>query len=155
MTSILRSAASAGVTLLDMEDLRAFADAGRDARRREVSAVQDILDEELERYLGATSAREVAPMIVALRDRAEEVRQAELDRYRTRLDGLDPAQLEAIEGLTRGIIGKLVHEPSVALKDAAGSPRGDRLVASLRELFDLDAEHREGGGTESVTGAPE
>ena len=57
--------------------------------------------------------------------------------------------------LTRGIIGKLLHEPSVALKDAAGSPRGDRLVASLRELFGLDAEHREGPGSESVTGAPE
>ena len=144
-----------GITLLDMEDLRSFADAGRDARRREVSAVQDILDEELDRYLGATSAREVAPMIVALRDRAEEVRQAELDRFRTRLDGLDPVQAEAVEALTRGILGKLLHEPSVALKDAAGSPRGDRLVASLRELFGLEAEHRDAGGSESVTGAPE
>lgn len=94
-------------------------------------------------------------MIVALRDRAEEVRQAELDRFRTRLDGLDPVQAEAVEALTRGILGKLLHEPSVALKDAAGSPRGDRLVASLRELFGLEAEHRDAGGSESVTGAPE
>ncbi len=144
-----------GVTLLDMEDLRAFADAGRDARRREVSAVQHILDEELDRYLGATSAREVAPMIVALRERAEEVRQAELERFRTKLDGLDAAQLEAVEGLTRGIISKLVHEPSVVLKDAAGSSRGDRLVASLRELFALEGEHRDSAASESVTGAPE
>ena len=148
-------AAIPGITLLDMEDLTTFADAGRDARRREVSAVQDILDEELDRYLGATSAREVAPMVVALRDRAEEVRRAELDRFGARLAGLDPAQAEAVEALTRGIIGKLLHEPSVALKDAAGSPRGDRLVASLRELFGIDAEHREAGGSQSVTGAPE
>jgi glutamyl-tRNA reductase len=145
-----------GVTLLDMDDLRAFADAGTEARRREVGAVQDILDEELERYLGATSAREVAPMIVALRERAEEVRQAELDRFRRRLDGLDESQLEAIEGLTRGIIGKLLHEPSIALKEAAGSPRGDRLVASLRDLFALEGDDLpEGPGSESVTGAPE
>jgi glutamyl-tRNA reductase len=145
-----------GVTLLDMDDLRAFADAGTEARRREVGAVQDILDEELERYLGATSAREVAPMIVALRERAEEVRRAELDRFRRRLDGLDEAQLEAIEGLTRGIIGKLLHEPSIALKEAAGSPRGDRLVASLRDLFALEGDDgSEGSGSESVTGAPE
>jgi glutamyl-tRNA reductase len=127
-----------GVTLLDMDDLRSFADAGTQARKGAVAQVQELLDDELERYLGATSAREVAPMIVALRDRAEVVRQAELDRYRAKLDGLDPAQLDAVEGLTRGIIGKLLHDPSVALKDAAGSPRGDRLIASLRELFALD-----------------
>jgi glutamyl-tRNA reductase len=133
-----------GVTLLDMDDLRAFADTGAEARRREVGAVQQLLDEELERYLEATSAREVAPMIVALRDRAEEVRVAELDRFRSRLGGLDAAQLEAVEGITRGIIGKLLHEPSIALKDAAGSPRGDRLVSSLRELFALEDEAQGG-----------
>ncbi|MDQ2648859.1 MAG: glutamyl-tRNA reductase [Actinomycetota bacterium] len=126
-----------GVTLLDMDDLRAFAESGTQARRGEVAHVQSLLDDELDRYLGATSAREVAPMIVALRDRAEQLRQGELERFRTRLDGLDAAQLEAVEGLTRGIISKLLHEPSIALKDAAGSPRGDRLISSLRELFGL------------------
>ena len=78
-----------GVTLLDMDDLRAFADVGTKAREDEVAVVRALLDEELERYLGATSAREVAPMIVALRDRAEEVRQAEVERYRARLGALD------------------------------------------------------------------
>jgi glutamyl-tRNA reductase len=129
-----------GVTLLDMDDLRAFADAGAQAREGEVAVVRSLLDEELERYLGATSAREVAPMIVALRDRAEEVRQAEVDRFRSRLGELDPAQLDAVDALTRGIIGKLLHDPSIALKDAAGSTRGDRLIAALRELFALDGD---------------
>jgi glutamyl-tRNA reductase len=127
-----------GVTLLDMDDLRAFADAGAVARTREVASVRRLLDEEVDRYLGATSAREVAPMIVALRGRAEEVRLAELERFRQRLEGLDAAQLDAVEGLTRGILSKLLHEPSVALKDAAGSPKGDRLISSLRELFALE-----------------
>jgi glutamyl-tRNA reductase len=143
-----------GVTLLDMDDLRRFAEAGTQARRGEVAGVQGILDEELERYLGTTSAREVAPMIVALRERAEEVRQAELERFRNRLDGLDTEQLATIDAVTRGIIGKLLHEPSITLKDAAGSPRGDRLVASLRELFALEGDGRD-GADESVTGAPE
>ncbi len=71
-----------GVTLLDMDDLRAFADVGTQAREGEVAVVRALLDEELDRYLGATSAREVAPMIVALRERAEDVRRSELDRYR-------------------------------------------------------------------------
>jgi glutamyl-tRNA reductase len=129
-----------GVTLLDMDDLRTFAEAGIQARRGEVAHVQELLDGELHRYLDASSAREVAPMIVALRDRAEEVRLAELDRFRGRLEALDPAQADLVDQLTRGIIGKLLHEPSIALKDAAGSPRGDRLVSSLRELFGLDDE---------------
>ncbi len=126
-----------GVTLLDMDDLGAFAELGTAARQGEVASVRTLLDDELERYLGATSAREVAPMIVALRDRAEEVRQAEVDRFRSRLDGLDAGQLDAVDALTRGIIGKLLHDPSVALKDASGSVRGDRLIVALRELFAL------------------
>ena len=77
-------------------------------------------------------------MIVALRDRAETVRQAEVDRFRARLAGLEPAQQDAVEALTHGIIGKLLHDPQLVLKDAAGSPRGDRLVAALRDLFALD-----------------
>jgi glutamyl-tRNA reductase len=128
-----------GVTLLDMDDLRAFAEVGLAERRREVATVEAILNEELERYLGATSAREVAPTIVALRSRAEEVRRAEVERLRSRVGGLDDRQAELIESVTRGLVAKLLHQPTVVLKDAAGTPRGDRLVAALRELFEIEA----------------
>jgi len=127
-----------GVTLLDMDDLRQFAAAGVAERRREVAAVEAILNEEIERYLMATSAREVAPMIVALRQRAEAVRTSELDRFRGRYEDLDPRQLDMVEAVTRGVVAKLLHQPTVVLKDAAGSPRGDRLVAALRELFEIE-----------------
>ncbi len=126
------------VTLLDMDDLRRFAAAGIAERRREVTAVEAILNEEIERYLGATSAREVAPMIVALRERAETVRSAELERFRGRYDDLDPRQLDLVEAVTKGLVAKLLHQPTVVLKDAAGSARGDRLVAALRELFEIE-----------------
>ena len=128
-----------GVTLLDMDDVRRFAAAGVAERRREVAAVEAILADELERYLGATSAREVAPMIVALRERAESVRTSELDRFRARYDDLDPRQLDLVEAVTRGVVAKLLHQPTVVLKDAAGSPRGDRLMAALRELFEIES----------------
>jgi glutamyl-tRNA reductase len=126
-----------GVTLLDMDDLRSFAESGMAGRRREVATVRALIAEELERYLDTTAARGAAPLVAALRARAEDVRTTELDRYRSRLDGLDPRQREAVEALTKGILGKLLHEPTVQLKQAAGSPSIERLGDAVRTLFDL------------------
>ena len=127
----------AGVTLLDMDDLRAFAEEGLAGRRREIDRVQAIVDEEVERYTAAATARELAPLVVALRHRAEELRLGELERYAPRLSDLEPAQREAVEALTRSLLAKVLHEPTVRLKDAAGSASGERLAAALRALFDL------------------
>jgi glutamyl-tRNA reductase len=127
-----------GVTLLDMDDLRRFTDIGLAERRREVAGVEHILNEELERYLGATSAREIAPVVVALRSSAEAVRVAEVERLRHRLGPLDERESALVDAVTQGLMNKLLHRPTVVLKDAAGSPRGDRLVAALRELFEIE-----------------
>ncbi|MDQ3979619.1 MAG: glutamyl-tRNA reductase [Actinomycetota bacterium] len=126
-----------GVTLLDLSDVQSFVRVGLDQRRKEVGAVRTLVAEEVARYLDATTARRVAPTVGALHDRGEQLRTAELDRFRARLAGLDPRQREAVEALTRGLVAKLLHEPTVRLKDAAGSPRGERLAEALRELFDL------------------
>jgi len=124
-----------GVTLLDMDDLRAFSDAGLAERRREASKARDIVDEEVSRYHEASTARQVAPVIASLRDRIEELRTAELARIGRKLSEAERAELDA---LSRGLVGKLLHEPTVRLKEAAGSVRGERLAEALRELFDLD-----------------
>jgi glutamyl-tRNA reductase len=126
-----------GVTLLDLNDLRAFAEAGLDVRRREVPQVRAIVAEEVARHTEHVSARRAVPTVVALRERAEATREAELARFRARLQRLDPQEREAVEALTRGIIAKLLHDPTVRLKDAAGSARGERLADALTELFDL------------------
>ncbi len=123
-----------GVTLLDMDDLRAFADRGLRERRAELDRVRGIIDDELNRYLDHSSAREAAPLIAAFRTRAEILRKEELDRHS---GGLSAAERKAVEAATRGLVAKLLHEPTVRLKDAAGSPRGDRLAEALRDLFDL------------------
>ena len=62
---------------------------------------------------------------------------AELDRLGSRLSGLDETQRAAVEALTKGIVAKLLHDPTVRLKDAAGTAKGDRLSDALRDLFDL------------------
>jgi glutamyl-tRNA reductase len=130
-------AALPGVVLLDLADLRTFVDAGIDGRRGEMVKVRAVVAEELARYTADMAARELAPTVTALRERAEAVRVGELQRHRARLAGLDARQQEAVETLTRGIVAKLLHEPTVRLKDAGGSPRGERLSGALRELFDL------------------
>jgi glutamyl-tRNA reductase len=131
------AAAVEGVTLLDMSDITAFARLGRDARAGEVRSVEAIVQEEVERYRSATASREVAPLVASLHERAEAVRVAELERFRTRLASLDAKDRAAVEALTRGIVAKLLHEPTVGLKEAAGTAGGERLGDALRTLFDL------------------
>ena len=126
-----------GVTLLDLDDLRAFVEAGLDERRKEVTRVRAIVADEVARYLETAAERQVAPTIAALRDQAEQLRVGELERYRSRLEGLDPRQREAVEAVTHGILGKLLHSPTVRLKEASGTARAERLADALRELFDL------------------
>ena len=133
-------AALPGVTLLDMDDLRAFAEQGLERRRGEVAAVEIIIEDELVRFAARTTARGVAPLVATLHERAEQLRLAELERFAGRLDGLTDRQREAVEALTHGVIAKMLHEPTVRLKDQAGTARGDRLVEALRDLYDLDSD---------------
>ena len=126
-----------GVTLLDMDDLREFAEVGIRERQREVTAVQAIVDAELNRYVDESTARSVAPLVASLRSRGALVRSGELERLAARLGDLDDRQREAVEALAAGIVGKLLHEPTVRMKDAAGTARGERLAEALRDLFDL------------------
>jgi glutamyl-tRNA reductase len=124
-----------GVTLLDMDDLRAFVDAGLAARRREVGRARDLIDEEVARYREAATARSAAPLVVALRQRAEELRASEVNRLGR---NLSPAEQDLLDALSRSLVAKLLHEPTVRLKDAGGTARGERLAEATRELFDLD-----------------
>jgi len=126
-----------GVTLLDLDDVRFFAEQKMAGRRAEVTAVEQLLADELERYRSATAARAVAPVVAALHAEAEVLRAREFERYARRLSGLDPETREAVEQLTRGIVAKILHTPSVRVKQAAGSARGERLAEALRALFDL------------------
>ncbi|MGH1502547.1 MAG: glutamyl-tRNA reductase [Acidimicrobiales bacterium] len=125
------------VGLLVLGDLQAFANRGIEQRQQELGAARRVVGEELDRYRAASSAQQVAPIVGGLHRWADAVRLDEIDRYRNRLGDLDAAQLEAIEALTKAVVKKLLHEPSTALKDAAGTSRGDRLAESVRELFDL------------------
>lgn len=125
------------VVLFDIEHVRSYAEEQMQSRRAEVPAVRALLAEELERYRMTAAGRLAAPVVSSLRERAERVRVSELERYRTRVDALAPDERELFEMVTRRVVAKLLHEPTVRLKEAAGSPRGERLTEALRALFDL------------------
>ena len=126
-----------GVTLFDLDDLRSCAEVEMRARRGEVDRVRAIVAGELVRYREDSLGRSVAPVVTAFRARAEALRRAELERHRALVERLTPADRAEVESLTRAIVAKLVHEPTVQLKRAAGSPEGEQLVEALRSLFDL------------------
>jgi glutamyl-tRNA reductase len=125
------------VSVLDLEDLIAWADRGRAERFAEVDRVAAIVGEEVERFGLEAAALQAAPLVSSLRERAEALRAAELARHAKRLDQLDEAQREIVDAITRGVVAKLLHEPSVRLRTQAGTPQGERNAAAVADLFDL------------------
>ena len=130
-------AAIGGVTLLDLDDVSAWAQRGRAARAAEAARVREIIADQLERFLVDSTARQAAPLVARLHDHAEQIRAAELQRYATRLTGLSAEDGDVVEALTKAIVAKLLHQPSVRLRHDAGTPRGERNAAAVGDLFDL------------------
>ncbi len=126
-----------GVVLLDMDVLRAAVEEALSGRQDEVAGATRIVTDEVERYRVASRARDAAPIVSALRSQVEEARLSAFDRERSRRSDLTDEQWEQVDAVTRAMVAKLLHQPTVALKDAAGTPRGERLVEALRTLFDL------------------
>ena len=126
-----------GVVLIGMDQLSEYANAVRDD---DVAAVRTILEAELAAYQSAMDAARVAPTVVALRAKAAGVVDAELARLAGRLsaDGLSGHALDEIAQTVRRVVDKLLHAPTVRVKELAGSPGGEEYAAALRVLFDLD-----------------
>jgi glutamyl-tRNA reductase len=126
-----------GVVLIGMDQLSEHASAVRDD---DVAAVRTILEAELAAYQSAMDAARVAPTVVALRAKAAGVVDAELARLAGRLsaDGLSGHALDEIAQTVRRVVDKLLHAPTVRVKELAGSPGGEEYATALRVLFDLD-----------------
>lgn len=130
-------AALDGVEVLDLDDLRDWADRGRAKRAKEADLVRTIVAEEVENYGVEQTARQAAPLVASMHQAAEAVRSSELERFANRLNELSDADRATVEALTKGIVSKLLHVPSIRLKSDAGTPQGDRNAAAVRDLFDL------------------
>ena len=126
-----------GITLLDMDTLGASVARALGDRAEESVAARGIVAAEVERFRTASRQRGAAPVIASLRARAESLRVAELERHRAQLADLSEEEWEHVDAATRAALAKMLHEPTVLLKETAGTPRGERLVEALRILFDL------------------
>lgn len=123
--------------LYDIDDLQQIADSNLDQRRKEAQSAESIVEEEIDKLLRRLKSREAGPAIVSLQDELERVRQAELQRFRGKLDALNPEQKDAVEGLTRSLMKKVAHPSIVMLKHSSHEPDGGRIVEFVKRAFRL------------------
>jgi glutamyl-tRNA reductase len=127
-----------GVELAGLDDLRTAQEAVEAIGPEAVEAVRRIVLDEVAAFLDAARAASVAPTVVALRSKAAEVVDAELARLAGRLPELDDRARKEINQTVRRVVDKLLHAPTVRVKELASAPNGDTYADALRELFDLD-----------------
>jgi glutamyl-tRNA reductase len=123
--------------LYDLDDLQEVASANQEERRRESERAERIIVEEREQFDGWLAALQAVPTIRDLRDRAETIRRAEVDRFTGRLR-LDASQAMILEQLTRGIVNKIMHAPISRLRDETDREVGLARLEEARSLFGLD-----------------
>jgi len=125
-----------GVSVVDMERIQREPSAR--AAAADAEAARTIVAAEVAQYLSAQRMAEVTPTVTALRRRAADVVEAELLRLDNRLPGLDGDQREEVARTVRRVVDKLLHAPTVRVKQLASAPGGDTYAEALRELFELD-----------------
>jgi len=125
-----------GVSLIDLEDMGALLRDG--SFEQDVEDVRRIVAGEVENYLDAHHSARVAPTVVALRKLAAEIVARELDWFSARHPDVAAGDRADIEQLVRRVVDKLLHSPTVRVKELASEPDGDAYAEALHRLFDLD-----------------
>jgi glutamyl-tRNA reductase len=125
-----------GVFVIDMDRIQR--EPAARATASDAEAARTIVAAEVATYLSGQRMAEVTPTVTALRQRAADVVEAELLRLDNRLPGLDAAHRDEVAKTVRRVVDKLLHAPTVRVKQLASAPGGDSYAEALRELFELD-----------------
>ena len=125
-----------GISVVDMDRIQREPSAR--AATTDAEAARQIVATEVATYLAGQRISEVTPTVTALRRRAADVVEAELLRLDNRLPGLDDSQRGEVANTVRRVVDKLLHSPTVRVKQLAGAPGADSYAEALRELFELD-----------------
>jgi glutamyl-tRNA reductase len=129
-----------GCYLYDIDDLEAVVSESLAGRRTEAARAEEIVAGEAERFRSWQASLDVVPAIASLRARAEEIRARELERLEGRLGDLSERDRKAVESLTSQIVNKLLHLPTVRMKEAAAGADGGAYADVVRDLFGLGDE---------------
>ena len=100
-------------------------------------AVEEIVEEEVEAFARRYRELEVEPLLAELRRQAESVRAREVERILRDLGEVDPAVAERIEYLSRSLVSKLMHDPTVRARRRAGAGDAEDVADAVRELFGI------------------
>ena len=130
-----------GVALFDIDDLERVVESNLNGRRLEAERGEGFVIGAVQGFSAWRRGLNATPAITSLRERAEEIRQAELERLDGQWEDLSEADRARVEALTKGIVNKLLHEPTVRVRAAAEDGDGEALrhLESLRHLFGLEA----------------
>jgi len=126
------------VVLHDIDDLERVVEANLNGRRMEAALGEQIVGEAVSGFAEWRSGLVAAPAIVGLRAQAEEIRRQELARTVDTWESLSDADRERLDALTKAIVNKILHEPTVRARAAVQNAEGLRHIESLRHLFALD-----------------
>ncbi|MGH2742936.1 MAG: glutamyl-tRNA reductase [Thermoleophilaceae bacterium] len=124
-----------GIALYDMDDLQRAVARNMDAREAEAAEALVLVREEVARFQDWMASLDVVPTISALRRRADEVVEQVLRENESRWESLSTADRERVEVMARAVVSRLLHEPTVRLKDRSSY----HYLHTIRELFGLDA----------------
>jgi glutamyl-tRNA reductase len=131
-----------GCYLYDIDDLQAIVSETLVGRRGEAERAEAIVAGESEKFREWQASLDVVPAIMSLRARAEEIREAELRKAEGLLGRLDDSQRKAVEAITAQIVNKLLHLPTVRMKQAAAAADGVIYAEAVRHLFGLGEDER-------------
>ncbi len=126
-----------GVTLYDMDSLQDYLSRALVARAQQMPAAQAILAEEQADFMDFLAEAEMFPLIKELREQAEAIRQAELEKTLRRMPGLSDEERKRIEAMSEALVKKLLHEPITRLRAEAGCPHVGQYSYVTRSLFGL------------------
>jgi len=134
-----------GVQCYDIDHLQSTVEANLAQRQAAIPDVEEIIALEAESFDLWLQGRQVLPVLVELRQWANEIALAEIERHRHYLDDLTPEELEIVSRMVRRIVNKMLHEPTVRLKTSAAEGNGVAYAHALRELFALEPDQKQAG----------
>jgi glutamyl-tRNA reductase len=140
-----------GIALYDMDDLQRAVASNLGGREAEAERAKAIVDEDVAGFERWLESLDVVPTISALRERGEQVVDHVLRENEARFEALSEADRERLRAMARAVVGRLLHEPTLRLKDSVGEEASYRYVHALRELFGLEPEQADEAPSAEVT----